>query len=72
MSMNNKKVQKYCNSATQFVAVNSLVLLTVITHFLQTIPGIHFVNYPDVILTREDSKQPSVGVVKLKLDKKNG
>lgn len=29
-------------------------------------------NYPDVILTREDSEQPSVGVVKLKLDKRKG
>lgn len=27
-------------------------------------------NYSDVILTREDSKQPSIGVVKLKLDKR--
>lgn len=35
------------------------------SHLRQAVPGVHFVDFPDVVLSSEDGEQARVGVVEL-------
>lgn len=38
------------------------------SHLRQAVPGIHLVDFPDVVFTGEDGEQARVGVVELSKD----
>lgn len=50
------------------IKTNKPVSVSLASHLRQAVPGVDFVDFPDVVLTGVDGEQAGVGVVELNKD----